>query len=75
MANTQLPSMSEEKDIVQIVAKVKGIVARNQIRVVEFMEGFDKHRELCIPESDFRRGLDSANVKLSINEVDQLCSA
>lgn len=75
MAKKPLPALSEAKDLVQVVAKVKGIVSRNQIRVLEFMEGFDTHREVCILESDFRRGLDAANVRLAVSEVDQLCMA
>lgn len=75
MAQKLLPALSEAKDLVQVVAKVKGIVSRNQIRVLEFMEGFDTHRELCILEPDFRRGLDAANVRLAVSEVDQLCMA
>lgn len=62
-----------ETDIVQVVAKIKGQTVRLRMRIVDFMEGYDAHRELCICEPDFRRGLNSAGVKLSEPEVDLVC--
>lgn len=36
------PPNRQEKDIVQILAKIKGKVVRERIRVLEFMRDFDK---------------------------------
>lgn len=66
------PSFAE-LDIVQVVAKIKGQTVRQRMRIVDFMEGFDPHRELCICEPDFRRGLDSSGVRLSQPEVALVC--
>lgn len=49
------------------------MVVRNRLRISDFMEGYDPHNELCICEPNFRRGLDSAGVKLTVPEVDLLC--
>lgn len=64
---------NEEKDIVQVVAKIKGFTVRNRMRIVDFMQGYDSHNELCIPEADFRRGLNAAGILISIPEVDLVC--
>lgn len=63
----------EELDIVQVVAKIKGMTVRKRMRILSFMEGFDPHKEMCIPIADFRRGLNSAGITVSTNEVDLVC--
>lgn len=63
----------DEKDIVQVVAKIKGMAVRHRMRIVDFMQGFDMHNELCIAESDFRRGLNAAGILITVPEVDLVC--
>lgn len=72
-ASAPRPSL-EELDIVQVVAKIKGQTVRKRMRIVDFIEGYDTHRELCCCEADFRRGLNSSGVQLSEPEVHLLCS-
>lgn len=64
---------NDELDIVQVLAKTKAAVVRKRIRILDYMENFDCHNELCIIDSDFRRGLNSAGVELSEAEVDLIC--
>lgn len=71
-AKAPLPT-NEEKDIVQVVAKIKGMTVRNRMRIVDFMQGFDVHNELCITEENFRRGLNSAGITITLPEVDLVC--
>lgn len=71
-AKPRLPT-NEEKDIVQVVAKIKGMTVRNRMRIMDFMQGFDTHNELCIPEMDFRRGLNSAGIFITAPEIDLVC--
>lgn len=72
-APAERPSL-EELDIVQVVAKIKGQTVRRRMRIVDFIECYDPHRELCCCESDFRRGLNVSGVLLSAAEVDLVCS-
>lgn len=67
-----LPS-NEEKDIVQVVAKIKGLTVRQRMRIIDFMQGYDQHNELCIADADFRRGLNSAGINITLPEVDLVC--
>lgn len=62
-----------EKDIVQVLAHVIKIVVRNRIRIVDFMNGYDRHREMCIIEENFRRGLNAAGIFINLSEIDLLC--
>lgn len=65
---------NDELDIVQVLAKIKGIVVRKQIRILDSMEDFDIHNELCISDNDFRRGLNTSGVReLTESEVDLIC--
>lgn len=64
---------NREKDIIQVVAKVKGQVVRKRIRIIDFMKDFDHHSEQCICDIDFRRGLDTSNIRMSVPEVDIIC--
>lgn len=38
------PPSRQEKDIVQILAKIKGKVVRERIRVLEFMKDYDRYQ-------------------------------
>lgn len=67
-------STASEKDIVQVMAKIKGQTVRRRIRLIDFMQTFDYHSEQCITESDFRRGLNSATIQLNIPEIDLICN-
>lgn len=64
----------DELDIVQVLAKIKGIVVRKQIRILDSMENFDIHNELCISANDFRRGLNTSGIReISEPEVGLIC--
>uniref|UniRef100_A0A1Q3FT57 Uncharacterized protein n=1 Tax=Culex tarsalis TaxID=7177 RepID=A0A1Q3FT57_CULTA len=58
-----------ERDIVRVLAKVKGQVVRRRLRIVDYMRGFDPlnhHRITC---DQFRRGLATASIDLTPTEV------
>lgn len=60
-------------NIVHVFAKVKGIVVRNRVRIMDFFKYYDKHNELCILETDFRRGLNLAGIQLEHMELNLIC--
>ncbi|XP_056643883.1 uncharacterized protein LOC130449862 [Diorhabda sublineata] len=62
----------QEKDIVLIMAKIKGKVVRERIRVMEFLRDFDRSNSLVISREDFRRGLSVCRFELTENEVETL---
>lgn len=62
----------KEKDIVQILAKIKAKVVRERIRVSEFLKEYDRCNLEIISRSDFKRGLTNSRLELSENEVDTL---
>uniref|UniRef100_A0A182PA37 EF-hand domain-containing protein n=1 Tax=Anopheles epiroticus TaxID=199890 RepID=A0A182PA37_9DIPT len=66
-------SMPWERDIVRVLAKVKAQTVRRRLRLIDFMEGFDplNHHRIC--ETQFCRGLSTANVKLTTNEMQLIC--
>ncbi|GLV45240.1 chaoptin [Carabus blaptoides fortunei] len=66
------PPTHKETDIVAILAKIKGKIVRERIRVSEFMRDYDRHNEHIITRMDFKRGLDVCRFDLSENEVDTL---
>lgn len=67
------PVCRSETDIVLVLAKIKGQTVRRRMRIMDFVETHDPHRELCVCRADFRRGLDSAAVQLTEAEVDLVC--
>ncbi|XP_074039133.1 uncharacterized protein [Leptinotarsa decemlineata] len=62
----------QEQDIVKIMAKIKGKVVRERIRVMEFLRDFDRCNEQVISRDDFKRGLSVCRFDLSENEVETL---
>ncbi|XP_067010369.2 uncharacterized protein [Anabrus simplex] len=60
----------KERDIVEILAKIKGKVVRERIRVLEFLRDFDRHNEECISREDFCRGLGVCRFDLTPVEVE-----
>ncbi|XP_041989289.1 uncharacterized protein LOC121740621 [Aricia agestis] len=69
---TPAPTPDEQTNIVLILAKIKGKMVREGIRPREFLQQFDKKRELVIPRADFYRGLAAAGVSLTPLEMDTL---
>lgn len=67
------PATRQEKDIVLILAKIKGKVVRERIRLIEFMEDFDVCNQQVISRINFARGLSTARMELTENEVETLC--
>ncbi|XP_069672044.1 uncharacterized protein [Periplaneta americana] len=63
---------SKETNIVEILAKIKGKVVRERIRVIEFMRDFDRHNQCVISRDEFWRGLDACRFNLSPAEVETL---
>lgn len=66
------PADRREKDIIQILAKIKGKVVRERIRVMEFLRDFDKCNEQVISREDFTRGLSVCRFDLTNTEVETL---
>lgn len=66
------PPSRSEKDIIQILAKIKGKVVRERIRVSEFLRPFDKCNEMVISREDFKRGISTAGFELTETEVETL---
>lgn len=66
------PIDRREKDIVLILAKIKGKVVRERIRVMEFLRDFDRCNEQLIRREDFKRGLSVCRFDLTENEVETL---
>ncbi|XP_055905315.1 uncharacterized protein LOC129940841 isoform X2 [Eupeodes corollae] len=62
-----------EQDVIQALSKIKRQMSINNVKIIDFFVDYDHHRENQIPESDFRRGLDNADVKLTVPEVDIIC--
>ncbi|KAG5882903.1 hypothetical protein JTB14_020171 [Gonioctena quinquepunctata] len=62
----------QEQDIVKILAKVKGKVVRERIRVLEFLKDFDRCNQQVINREDFKRGLSVCRFELTDNEVETL---
>lgn len=61
-----------DKNIVLILAKIKGKVVRERVRVSEFLADYDRHNEGVIKKEDFKRGLSLYNFDLTENEVETL---
>ncbi|XP_055847317.1 uncharacterized protein LOC129913017 [Episyrphus balteatus] len=66
-------SQPTEQDVIQVLSKIKRQMAINNVKIIDFFEGYDHHKENQIPEMNFRRGLDNANVKLTVPEVNIIC--
>lgn len=66
------PASRREKDIIQILAKIKGKVVRERIRVVEFLRNFDRCNEQVISRIDFERGLSVCRFDLTQTELETL---
>ncbi|XP_058985391.1 uncharacterized protein LOC101892754 isoform X1 [Musca domestica] len=62
-----------EEYIIKLLTKAKRQAVTKCIPVIDFLQDYDRHREGEISEIDFRRALDNANIKLSIDEVNSLC--
>ncbi|KAJ8916967.1 hypothetical protein NQ315_008367 [Exocentrus adspersus] len=62
----------QEQDIVQIMAKLKGKVVRERIRVLDFLQGFDRCNEQVINRENFKRGLSVCKFDLTENEIETL---
>ncbi|CAG2054299.1 unnamed protein product [Timema podura] len=71
---TKRKSLDRERDIVEILAKIKGHVVRRGIRVIEFLEQFDPHNQYCVSREDFSRGLDNCCLQLTPTELETLMS-
>ncbi|XP_040160599.1 uncharacterized protein LOC120898592 [Anopheles arabiensis] len=70
---TPAEPMPWEPDIVRVLAKVKAQTVRRRLRLVDFMEGFDPLNHHRISEEQFCRGLSTASVQLTPNEMQLLC--
>ncbi|XP_076267066.1 uncharacterized protein LOC143200510 isoform X1 [Rhynchophorus ferrugineus] len=66
------PPSRKERDIVQILAKIKGKVVRERIRVLEFMRYFDRCNQQVISRDDFHRALLICRFELTCNEIETL---
>lgn len=66
------PATRDDKDIVLILAKIKGKVVRERIRVLEFLQDFDYCNEQVIKRDNFKRGLAVCRFDLNENEIETL---
>nr|CAD7394940.1 unnamed protein product [Timema cristinae] len=71
---TKRKSLDRERDIVEILAKIKGHIVRRGVRVIEFLEQFDSHNQYCVSREDFARGLDNCCLQLTPTELETLMS-
>uniref|UniRef100_A0A182MLL2 MICOS complex subunit MIC60 n=1 Tax=Anopheles culicifacies TaxID=139723 RepID=A0A182MLL2_9DIPT len=65
--------MPWERDIVRVLAKVKAQAVRRRLRLIDFMQGFDQLNHHRISEAQFCRGLATASVELTANEMKLIC--
>ncbi|XP_053658817.1 uncharacterized protein LOC128707886 [Anopheles marshallii] len=65
--------MPWERDIVRVLAKVKAQAVRRRLRLIDFMQGFDPLNHHRISDAQFCRGLATASVQLTANEMQLLC--
>lgn len=61
-----------DRDIVRILAKIKGKVVRERVRVLEFLQDFDRCNELAISRENFKRGLSCCRFDLNEAELETL---
>ncbi|KAG4066440.1 hypothetical protein HA402_007076 [Bradysia odoriphaga] len=73
LPNEKCEQKTNQLNIIHVFAKIKGIAARNRVRIMDFLKNFDKHNELCIVETDFRRGLNLAGIHLEHMELNLIC--
>ncbi|XP_017773462.1 PREDICTED: uncharacterized protein LOC108560438 [Nicrophorus vespilloides] len=66
------PVDRSEKDIILILAKIKGKVVRERIRVIEFLQDYDLCNQQVISRENFQRGLSNCRFDLSEAEVETL---
>ncbi|KAK4881782.1 hypothetical protein RN001_005101 [Aquatica leii] len=66
------PTERKEKDIVLILAKIKGKVVQDRVRIMEYLRNFDLHNEEVISKADFKRGIDACRINLTDAEYDTL---
>lgn len=66
------PADRKDRDIVLILAKIKGKVVRERIRVLEFLRDYDRCNENVISRENFERALSVCGFDLNENEVETL---
>lgn len=66
------PVSKADTDIVAILAKIKGKLVREKIRVIEFLRDYDKHNQNIISRVDFKRGINVCRFDINENELDTL---
>lgn len=66
------PATRDDRDIIKILAKIKGKVVRDRVRVMEFLQDYDYCKEQVIKRENFKRGLSVCGFDLNENEVETL---
>lgn len=66
------PTSRVERDIVQILTKIKAKVVRGKIPVLDTLKDFDKCNHQMINRADFKTGLQNCGFELSEDEIDTL---
>lgn len=66
------PANRKDRDIVLILAKIKGKVVRERIRVLEFLTDYDRCNEQVISRENFKRALSVYRFDLNENEIETL---
>lgn len=65
-----IPATRADRDIIRILAKIKGKVVRERVRVLEFLQDFDYCNEQAISRENFKRGLSCCRFDLNEAEVE-----
>lgn len=66
------PVTRKDRDIVLILAKIKGKVVRERIRVLEFLQNYDVCNQQIITRENFKRALSICRFDLNENEMETL---
>ena len=72
-ANKKPPEIDAFSDPSAIMTKIKSTVARQRMRVYEFMKDYDKLHTGRMLESNFKRSLDLAGLGLKESEIQIVC--
>ncbi|XP_018321327.1 uncharacterized protein LOC108734325 [Agrilus planipennis] len=66
------PGTNDEKDIIQVLAKIKGKVVRERVNIMQFMRDYDRCNEEVIHRADFERALSAAGFALTPCEMETI---
>uniref|UniRef100_A0A336LCA6 CSON008072 protein n=1 Tax=Culicoides sonorensis TaxID=179676 RepID=A0A336LCA6_CULSO len=71
--SAQKPVKAQPRDIIHIIADIKAQAVRKRINISQFMAGNDPLKHETITCSEFKRGLQNANIILNDQDLDRVC--